>query len=87
MIDKLDSSKSIGNDGIGPKILKMCKDFISQPIALIINSCISMSIFPSEFKKACVIPLFKGGDKNDPNNYRPISILPTLSKVLSEAHC
>ena len=81
MIDKLDSSKSIGNDGIGPKILKMCKDFISQLIASIINSCISMSIFPSEFKKACVIPLFKGGDKNDPNNYRPISILPTLSKV------
>ena len=81
MIDKLDSSKSIGNDGIAPKILKMCKDFISQPIASIINSCISMSIFPSEFKKACVTPLFKGGDKNDPNNYRPISILPTLSKV------
>ena len=74
MIDKLDSSKSIGNDGIGTKILKMCKDFISQPIASIINSCISMSIFPSEFKKAC-------GDKNDPNNYRPISILQTLSKV------
>ena len=49
MVDKLDSSKSTGNDGIGPKILKMCKDFISQPIASIINSCISMSIFPSEF--------------------------------------
>ena len=46
-IDKLDSSKSTGNDGIGPKILQMCKAFISQPIALIINSCISMSIFPS----------------------------------------
>ena len=44
----------------------MCKDFISQPIESIINSRISMSIFPSELKIACVTPLFKGGDKNDP---------------------
>ena len=81
IIDKLHSTNSTGNDRIGPKIFKMCRDFISQPIASILNSCISMSIFLSEFKKACVTPLYKGGDKNDPNNYRPISILPTLSKV------
>ena len=59
----------------------MCKDFISQPMASIINSCISTSIIPSEFERACVTPLFKGGVNNDPNSYRPISILPTLSKV------
>ena len=63
----------------------MCKDFISQPTASIINSCISMSIFPSDFKKACVTPLFNGGDKNDPNNYRSISILPALS-IVFERH-
>ena len=66
IIDKLHSTNSTGNDRIGPKIFKMCRDFISQPIASILNSCISMSIFLSEFKKACVTPLYKGGDKNDP---------------------
>ena len=38
--------------------------------------------FPSILKQARVIPIFKAGDKEDPGNYRPISILPTLSKII-----
>ena len=81
MIEKLDNNKATGLDGISPKILKLCKDFISKPISVIINSCISTGIFPVNLKKASVKPLFKGGDKSDPNNYRPISVLPTISKI------
>ena len=81
MIEKLDNNKATGLDGISPKILKLCKDFISKPISVIINSCISTGIFPVNLKKASVKPLFKGGDKSDPNNYRPVSVLPTISKI------
>ena len=66
---------------IGPKILKICGDSIVTPITFIINKCISEGIFPDSFKTASVIPLHKNGSKLDPNNYRPISILPTLSKI------
>ena len=81
MIEKLDNNKTTGLDGISPKILKLCKDFISKPISVIINSCISTGIFPVNLKKASVKPLFEGSDKSDPNNYRLISVLPTISKI------
>ena len=54
---------------------------ITEPITFIINSCISQGVFPDKLKFACVTPLFKSGTRDDPNNYRPISILPTLSKI------
>lgn len=47
----------------------------------IVNNCIQSGVFPDELKLANVILLYKGGPKHDPNNYRPISILPTLSKI------
>lgn len=80
-LDSLNVKKSVGLDGIGPRILKYCGDYITPAISSIINSCIDKNIFPELFKHACVIPIHKGGDKNDPHNYRPISILPTLSKI------
>lgn len=80
-INDLNEHKSTGLDGIGPKLLRLCVDYISLPLAKIINTCIRSGIFPNSLKHAAVIPIYKGGDKNDPNNYRPISILPTISKI------
>ena len=56
-------------------------DYISPGIASIINKCIDQCVYPDELKDARVIPIHKGGERNDPNNYRPISILPTISKI------
>ena len=81
IIDRLDITKSTGLDGIGPNILKYCGDYITESIAHIINSSISQGIFPDALKEAYVIPIFKGGTREDPSNYRPISILPTISKI------
>ena len=80
-LDSLNVKKSVGLDGIGPRILKYCGDYITSAISSIINNCSDKNIFPEILKHACVIPIHKGGDKNDPHNYRPISILPTLSKI------
>ena len=48
------------------------------------NKCILNGLFPSSWKQAKVNPLYKGGAKDDINNYRPISILPTLSKLIEK---
>ena len=54
---------------------------ITKPLTAIINQSILNGIFPDKLKLAKVIPIYKKGDVNDLNNYRPISLLPTLSKI------
>ena len=63
-------NKSTGLDGISAKILKICRDCLTPAIASIINSSIETGEFPDELKVAGVIPLHKGGTRDDPNNYR-----------------
>jgi len=74
-------NKSTCIDGIGPKILKHCGDTITTCIAAIINNSISSVIFSDKLKEASVIPIFKSGMRDLAENYRPISILPTISKI------
>ena len=81
ILKTLNTNKSTGLDGIGPKILKLSSDYIAEPITYLINKSLSEGVFPNELKNASVIPIHKAGSKSNPNNYRPISILPTLSKV------
>jgi len=45
-IDQLNTNKSAGVDGIGPKIIKLCKEFLIQPLTALINNCISQGKFP-----------------------------------------
>ena len=72
--------------GIKPitKILKLCGDNIDIPITYLINKSSTEGVFPMTLKTASVISLHKSGPKSDPNNYRPISILPTISKILEK---
>ena len=81
IIDKLNLNKSTGLDGIGPRIIKCARDHLVIPITSLINRSIQQGIFPQKLKEAYVLPLFKSGSRDDPNNYRPISILPTISKI------
>ena len=54
----------------------------AQPLSYIINFSLKNSQIPSEWKHALITPIFKSGTADDNNNYRPISILPALSKIL-----
>ena len=83
-LKNLDLSKATGCDDIGPRILKLSAPFISESIAYICNKSIQVSEFPEKWKEGKVTPLFKSGTKQDINNYRPISILPVLSKLLEK---
>ena len=57
------------------------KIFNIKPLTLIINQCLETGIFPSRLKVAKVIPILKRGDETMFYNYRPVSILPSISKV------
>ena len=63
-------------------MLKSAAPIIAPSIAKLINYSFSKSVFLQRWKTATVFPLFKGGDLENVNNYRPISVLPVLSKVI-----
>ena len=83
-VDKLLSKTSSGVDGISLVLLKHIKHEISKPVPLILNQCLTTGIFPDKLKIAKVGPIYKSDDENIFNNYRPISILPALSKVFEK---
>lgn len=83
-LQNLDISKATGTDSIGPRLLRYSAPYIVNEIAYICNQSIQTSTFPEKWKEAKVTPLFKKGSCEDVNNFRPISILPTMSKLLEK---
>ena len=80
--------KATGDDGISAKILRIAAPAIAPSLTKLLNHCLSTQIFPNAWKIAKVTPVFKGnGSRNEKNNYRPISVLPILSKVLEKHIC
>ena len=69
---------------IGPRLLKVSAPYIADEVTFICNHSITNSVFPSKWKEAKVTPLHKNGPHEEVNNYRPVSILPVLSKVLEK---
>ena len=84
IIDKLPNKKSAGHDGVSNVLLKELKNEIVSPLAIIFNNSLSCGIFPTLMKHAEVVPLYKSGPKTETTNYRPISLLLTLSKILEK---
>ena len=64
-------------------MVKICDDSICKPLKLIFHSCLESGKFPSEWKKASVVPIHKTGThKQIIKNYRPISLLPITGKII-----
>ena len=81
ILKKLDPDKASGIDGKSNKVLKMCHKELSVPLALIFKKAMDTQTFPNSWKQANVVPIFKKGDRNLTSNYRPVSLLSTVSKV------
>ena len=81
----LNPNKSTGLDGISLKILKSMVPVILPHLTRLIISSFSRAIFPGCLKKGSVTPLFKKGSISEVRNYRPVSILPVVSKVFKRA--
>lgn len=81
-VRSLNNSNSLDVYNLNSKLIKNSIDIIAYPLTQLINTCFSKGIFPDILKYAAVIPVFKNGDKDCVNNYRPISILPIFGKIL-----
>lgn len=77
-------SQAMGSDGINIKMLSLVFPQLSEYFTFIINFCLLKGVFPNAWKDAHVIPVPKNSSSLDMSNFRPISILPTFSKVLEK---
>ncbi|MEL6989478.1 MAG: reverse transcriptase family protein, partial [Bacteroidota bacterium] len=83
-IKELNDTNAFGSDNIPFKYIKDCLPTIVFYILIIVNTSITTSKFPKNWKYPHVLPYFKSGNKDEVSNYRPISLLPILSKVLEK---
>jgi hypothetical protein len=74
-------SGSIGSDNISGRMLRLSSGAASSIITKLFNTSLTLSEFPAAWKTAVVTPVFKKGCKYNMNNYRPIAILPLLSRI------
>ena len=81
-LTKLDPSKSMGIDNIGPKILKYCADALYLPIHHLFCLSLSYQSLPAEWCLHSVTPIFLSGDRTSFKNYRPIYLLCTISLIV-----
>ena len=80
-IDKTKTPKGFGNDNISSYFLKLAMPYITKSLASMFNKSLEKREFPAIWQTARVIPIFKEGDKNAKENYRPISVLPVISRL------
>ena len=83
-IQKLKTKTSCGYDELSTKILKHISVFLTPLITIITNQSLITGIFPEKLKLAKVLPLYKKGSDVLFDNYRPISLLPSISKILDK---
>ena len=81
-IDRLKKTKSPGPDNIFPRILKECKEELSEPLTKIFRKSLDTGVVPRLWRQANVVPIFKKGDKAESSNYRPISLTSVVGKML-----
>jgi hypothetical protein len=80
-IGNFTASASVGSDGISVKMLQMSEKAIAAPLCNIFNCSIAAGYFPSAWKTGIVVPVYKKGDRYNMSNYRPITILPIISRL------
>ena len=76
------NSPARGDDGICIRTLKLGFNAVGHVLLHIINLCLTTNDIPDRWKHSRVIPIYKSGDPSDPSNFRPISILPVISKIV-----
>ena len=83
-LKKLKKKKSTSLDNIPTVFLRDCADSLCSPLSYLINMSFSTGQFPTEWKKSKVAPIYKNGPKSNVENYRPISVIPAISKVIEK---
>ena len=84
IIKSLKTSHSTGIDEISSNLLKKVADLIAEPLVYLYNQSMLTGVFPNQLKHSKIIPIFKKGSKSLLENYRPISLLSSFSKILEK---
>ncbi|KFV77690.1 RNA-directed DNA polymerase from mobile element jockey, partial [Struthio camelus australis] len=84
LLSKLDIHKSMGPDGMHPRVLRELADVIARPLSIILERSWRSGEVPEEWKKASVTSVFKKGKKEEPGNYRPASFTSIPGKVMEQ---
>ena len=84
VMNQMKGRSAPGVDGIHLHIIKKFFDSLKGPLVYIFNLSIRSCVFPDSFKLAKVCPIYKDGDKSDPGNFRPISMLSCVGKILEK---
>ena len=84
LLRNIDEKKATGLDMIPSKLLKMAASIVAPSLTAIFTKSIITGVYPTEWKMARVTPVFKKGVKSNLNNYRPISVIPVVSKVFEK---
>ena len=85
IIGKINIKKATGFDGISPKLLHYAKPVVTKPLTTLVNLSLSSSTFPDCLKQAQVAPIHKKNSVLEKGNYRPVSVLPAISKIFENA--
>ncbi|KGL78094.1 RNA-directed DNA polymerase from mobile element jockey, partial [Tinamus guttatus] len=83
-LGKLDTHKSMGPDGIHPRVLRELAEVIAQLLFIIFERSWKVGEVPEDWTKASVTPVFKKGKKEELGNYRPVSLTSVPGKVLEQ---
>eukprot|EP00117_Sycon_ciliatum_P033361 scpid20631/ scgid25685/ Probable RNA-directed DNA polymerase from transposon X-element; Reverse transcriptase len=85
LLQQVNPAKATGSDGIPGLLIKYCADILlASSLTTLFNASLSSGEVPQQFKLAHVVPLHKSGDPSVPKNFRPVSLLPILSKILEK---
>lgn len=84
IINSLKSDSAPGWDNISTRYIKHVKHEIIPIITHLANLCFKKGTFPNSLKKSIITPIYKGGQEGDVNNYRPISVIPVIAKILEK---
>ena len=84
VVNTLKNKSSSGWDNISTKLLKELKHPLMYPICVLVNKSLADGIFPTQLKLAKVVPIHKSKDRQNIENYRPISLLPSISKIFEK---
>ena len=82
VLENLDPKKACGPSHINPRFLKEGASFLSMPLSTVFNRSLSQGYFPSLWKNGYLTPIFKKDDNSLPSNYRPISLLDPIGKIM-----
>ena len=83
-LHKLKTNKSAGPDSIHPRLLKELSNELTKPLALLFKKSLQEALIPQQWKKSHVSPIHKNGHCMQPNNYRPVSLMSMICKILEK---